>query len=121
MLREPQGARRYNDTVTLMLETATVDEFGHASVSAPEKVLECRAYVRQMSAAKAMMTFQQADVVGLDIELRHVSLPFNLIGWRGHMVHFAQPEDVGNRGRTMRIAGYYQKDDPQMREEVQNG
>lgn len=111
-LREPQGARRYNDTITLTMAQVSRDDFGHASLAEPVDVLTCRAYVRQMSATKTMMTFQQADAVGLDIELRRPAVEFNGIRWRGHEVHFAQPEDVDNRGRIIRIAGWYQQDDP---------
>ena len=56
MLRETKGARRYNDTVTLMRSDASVDEYGHMKLSDPVKVLVCHAYVRQMSLAKTMMT-----------------------------------------------------------------
>lgn len=56
MLRQPTGARRYNDRITLMRADAVVDDYGHPSVSEPVMVMECHAYVRQMSAAKTMMT-----------------------------------------------------------------
>ncbi|MBO8467523.1 MAG: hypothetical protein IAB99_07145 [Bacteroidetes bacterium] len=113
MLRETKGARRYNDTVTLMRSDASVDEYGHMKLSDPVKVLVCHAYVRQMSLAKTMMTFQQANVVGLDIELRATKDKFNLIEWRGHMVHFPGIEDVDGRGMKIRIQGYYQADKPE--------
>lgn len=112
MLRDPKGARRYNDTITLTMAQVSRDDFGHAALSEPVDVLTCRAYVRQMSATKTMMTFQQADAIGLDIELRRPAVEFNGIRWRGHEVHFAQPQDVDNRGRIIRIAGWYQQDDP---------
>lgn len=112
MLRKSHNARRYNEPVTLLLESSSEDGYGHSSVSEPEKVLDCFAYVRQMSAAKTAMTFQIADVIGLEIELRKPAVPFNLIGWRGHTVHFAQPEDADMRGRTLKIQGWYQVDDP---------
>lgn len=112
MLRQSTGARRYNDRITLMYSESVVDSYGHMSVKEPVKVLDCYAYVRQMSATKTMMTFQQADIVGLDIEFRYTREPFNMIVWRGHDVHFSAPEDVDNRGRIMRIQGYYQADNP---------
>jgi hypothetical protein len=67
-----------------------------------------------MSASKTMMTFQQADAVGLEIELRNPHVPFNGLRYRGHEVHFAQPEDVDGRGRILRISGWYQTDNPDM-------
>ena len=91
---------------------AVRDDFGHASFAEPVNVLEVYAYVRQMSASKTMMTFQQADAVGLEIELRNPHLPFNGLRYRGHDVHFAQPEDVDGRGRILRISGWYQTDNP---------
>lgn len=112
MLRQPTGARRYNDMITLMRADSVVDGYGHMSVGEPVKVMDCHAYVRQMSSTKTMMTFQQADVVGLEIEFRYVSKPFTHIVWRGHRVYFPSVEDVDNRGRVMRIQGYYQKDNP---------
>ena len=111
MLRQTKGARRYNEKITLTRAEAVRDEYGHASFAEPVDVLEVYAYVRQMSASKTMMTFQQADVVGLDIEFRTPSVVFNAIRYRGHDVHFAQPEEL-DRGRRLHIAGYYQIDDP---------
>ena len=64
-----------------------------------------------MSAAKTMATFQQMDVVGLDIELRNPSIRFNGIRYRGHEVYFSAPKEL-NRGRTLQISGYYQTDNP---------
>ena len=75
-------------------------------------VLEVYAYVRQMSASKSMMTFQQANAVGLDIELRNPHIQFNGLRYRGHDVFFAQPEDVDGRGRILRLSGWYQTDNP---------
>ena len=63
-------ARTYNQKITLTWSEAVVDEFGHASLSEPVVVGEVYARVEQMSAVKTMATFQQMDVVGLDIELR---------------------------------------------------
>lgn len=111
-MRIPHGARRYNDRITLMRSDAVVDAFGHASVSSPQKVMECFAQVRQMSAAKTMMTFQQADVVGVEVEFRYTDKPFNLIVWRGHRIRFSLPENVGNRNVSLRVTGYYQIDEP---------
>lgn len=90
------------------------DDFGHPSFAEPVDVLEVYAYVRQMSASKTMMTFQQADAVGLEIELRNPHVAFNGLRYRGHDVHFAQPEDVDGRGRLLRISGWYQTDNPTM-------
>lgn len=115
MLRNSKGARRYNDRITLTWAKAVSDEFGHAHFGAAEPVLEVYAEVRQMSSTKTMLTFQQADVVGLDLEFR---LPdparyrFNGALWRGHEIHFPTPEDLDNRGRVVRVSGWYQKDNP---------
>jgi hypothetical protein len=114
MLRQAKGARRYNERITLTLAGAVRDDFGHASFAEPVDVLEVFAYVRQMSASKTMMTFQQADAVGLEIELRNPHVAFNGLRYRGHDVHFAQPEDVDGRGRILRISGWYQTDNPTM-------
>ena len=111
-LRSSKGARRYNDLITLTMATAVVDEFAHATIGTPVPVLEVYAEVRQMSSTKTMLTFQQADVVGLDIEFRRPAVEFNGILWRGHEVHFPTPEDLDNRGRILRVSGWYQKDNP---------
>lgn len=110
-LRDSYGARRYNERVTLTLAEVVVDEYGHRSLSAPEDVLEVYAYARQMSAQKTMMTFQQADVVGVEFEFRTPAVVFNGLRYKGKEVHFAQPEEL-ERGRSLRIMGYYQIDDP---------
>jgi hypothetical protein len=93
---------------------AIVDEYGHASFTEPRDLVTVYAYVRQMSATKTMMTFQQADAIGLDIEFRTPSVRFNGLKYRGHDVHFSHPEDVDGRGRIIRISGWYQIDNPRM-------
>jgi hypothetical protein len=108
-LRESLGARRYNTRVTLTYSERVVDEFGHASYADAVDVAEVYAAVSRMSATKTMMTFQQADVVGLDIELRAPGVEFNGIRWEGHDVHFSEPEPA-DRGRVLRISGWYQED-----------
>jgi len=114
-MRNPRGARRYNDLIQLTWSEATADEFAHAEIGEPEVVLELYAEVRQMSSTKTMLTFQQADVVGVDIEFRLPGVKFNGINWRGHAVHFPLPEVLDNRGRVVRVSGWYQVDDPVQR------
>ena len=77
MRRDPQNARRFNDRITLTRSVATVDSMSHASIGDPVAVLEVYAQVRQMSATKTMLTFQQADVVGVDIEFRKPEVDFD--------------------------------------------
>lgn len=105
------GARRYNTLITLTWADAVVDEYGHASFDKPVDVMEVYAYVEQMSANKTMMTFQQADAIGLDIEFRNPRRAFNGIRFNGHDVFFSQPKEL-ERGRILSITGYYQKDNP---------
>lgn len=109
MLRDAQGARRFNTLISLTYSEKVVDEFGHASYSPPEIVGTTFASVQKMSATKTLMTFQQADVVGLDIELREPGVSFNGIRYDGHDVHFAEAMPV-ERGRILRISGWYQVD-----------
>lgn len=111
-LREPKGARRFNDLITLTNTPVVYDEFHHASFGAPENVLDVWAMIRQMSSTKTMQTFQQADIVGVDIEMREPGVVFNGCTWRGHRIHFPHPESVDNRGRYVRISGWYQIDNP---------
>ena len=108
-VRDSQGTRRYNTAIVLTYSERVVDEFGHASYTDAVDVAEVYASVSRMSATKTMMTFQQADVVGLDIELRAPAVEFNGIRYGGHDVHFAEPEPV-ERGRLLRISGWYQED-----------
>lgn len=112
MINEPRGFRRYNDLLTLTKATIEVDEYGHREVNGEQEVMKVYALVRQMSATKTMLTFQQADVVGLEIEFRAVNTPFDGITWRGHRLTFSHPEDVGNKGRIVRMTAYYQEDNP---------
>jgi hypothetical protein len=107
------GARRFNTLVTLTWADAVADDYGHASFDKPVDVMEVYASVSQMSASKAMLTFQQADVVGVEIELRNPHKAFNGIRYNGHDVHFSQPLEL-ERGRILRISGYYQQDNPQI-------
>lgn len=112
MLRQPQNARRFNERISLTLSDVSVDEFGHASVNSTKEVATVYAYVRQMSATKTMLTFQQADIVGIEVEFRAVEVAFDGILWRGHQLHFAQPENVDNRGRYVKLTGWYHIDNP---------
>ena len=107
------GARRYNTLITLTWADAVVDDYGHASFDKPVDVMDAYASVSQMSASKSMLTFQQADVVGVEIELRNPAKAFNGIRWNGHDVHFSQPLEL-ERGRILRITGYYQQDNPML-------
>ena len=111
-LRESKNARRYNERIMLTYSPTNVDDYGHASLGKSQDVLEVYAYVRQMSATKTMMTFQQADAVGLDIEFRTPAVDFNGLRYRGHDVFFATPEDIDGRGRILHISGWYQTDNP---------
>lgn len=113
-LRTARGARRYNDRITLTRADAVVDAYGHALMGDPVPVLEVYAEVRQMSATKTILTFQQADVVGVDIEFRAPSVEYNGITWRGHRIEFPTPEVLDNRGRIVRVSGWYQADNPVM-------
>ena len=108
-MRQAQGARRYNTLVTLTYSEKVTDEFGHASYGDPIDIADVYVSVEQMSATKTMMTFQQADVIGLEIELREPNVAFNGLRYDGHDVHFSEPEPI-ERGRILRISGWYQVD-----------
>lgn len=112
MRRQPQNARRYNERITLTRTTAVVDAMGHADIGDPVAVLDVYAQVRQMSATKTMLTFQQADVVGVDLEFRKPDVEFDGIVWRGHRIYFPTPEEVDERGMILRVSGWYQADNP---------
>jgi len=109
MMREGKGARRYNSLVTLTYSEKVVDEYGHASYDDPVDMADVYASVSRMSTQKTLMTFQQADVVGLEIELREPNVAFNGLRYEGHDVHFSEPEPMERR-RILRIQGWYQVD-----------
>ena len=108
-MREGKGSRRYNTLVTLTYSEKVVDDFGHTSYADAVDMADVYASVVRMSATKTMMTFQQADVVGLEIELREPNVAFNGLRYDGHDVHFSEPEPM-ERGRILRISGWYQVD-----------
>lgn len=108
-MRNGKGARRYSTLVTLTYSEAIVDEYGHKSYADAVDVADVYASVSRMSASKTLMTFQQADVVGLEIELREPNVAFNGLRYDGHDVHFSEPEPM-ERGRILRITGWYQVD-----------
>lgn len=108
-MREGKGARRYNSLVTLTYSEKVEDEYGHASYDDPVDMADVYASVSRMSTQKTLMTFQQADVVGLEIELREPNVAFNGLRYEGHDVHFSEPEPM-ERGRILRIQGWYQVD-----------
>lgn len=109
MLREARGARKFNTLVTLTYSEKIVDDYGHASYADAVDIADVYASVARMSATKTLMTFQQADVVGLEIELREPNVVFNGLRYDGHDVHFSEPEPM-ERGRILRIQGWYQVD-----------
>lgn len=108
-MRQAQGARRYNTLVTLTYSEKVTDEFGHASYDDPIDIADVYASVEQMSATKTMMTFQQADVIGLEIELREPNVVFNGLRYNGHQVNLNVPSSI-ERGRILRLSGWYQVD-----------
>lgn len=112
MLREPKRARRYNEPIILLKAAASFDDYSHIALAAPVEVGKAYAYVRQMSATKTALTFQLADVIGLEIEMRAPGVEFNMIRYRGHDVYFSQPEDINGRGMVLKIQGYYQQNNP---------
>lgn len=116
MLGRGNGARRFSDTVTLTYAPPVAGSMGHASIGEPQDVRTIPASVQRMSATKTMLTFQQADVVGLDIEFRNPGdgVTYNGLRWNGRDVNFSAPERVDNRGRFIRIQGWYQADNPQI-------
>ncbi len=109
MMRSGNGARRYNTLITLTYAEKVVDEYGHASYDEPIDMAGVYASVERMSASKTLMTFQQADVIGLEIELREPGIVFNGLRYDGHDVHFSEPQAL-ERGRILRISGWYQVD-----------
>lgn len=112
MLRQTRNARRFNQQITLAKANVTEDDFGHASVDTPAPVLKVYACVRQMSATKTMLTFQQADIIGLDIEFRSVNVEYNCVIWQGHVLHFSQPESIDMRGWLTHLTAWYHVDNP---------
>ena len=108
-MRNGKGARRYSTPVTLTYSEKAVDDYGHASYADAVDIADVYASVSRMSATKTLMTFQQADVVGLEIELREPNVAFNGLRYDGHDVHFSEPEPM-ERGRILRITGWYQVD-----------
>ena len=108
-MREAKGARRYNTLITLTYAEKITDDFGHTSYEEPMDIADVYASVVGMSASKTIMTFQQADVIGLEIELREPNVAFNGLRYDGHDVHFSEPEPI-ERGRILRISGWYQVD-----------
>lgn len=115
MIGQGNGSRRYNDVITLTYAAPTAGALGHPVLGAPSDVMEVFASVQRMSATKTMMTFEQADAVGVDIEFRNPGdVLYNGIRWKGHDVYFSAPERLDNRGRIIRIQGWYQADNPKI-------
>lgn len=102
--------RRFREPVSLYMSKSIVDEYGHRMQAEPVLVGKAYARITRMSATRQAMTFEQADIVGLDIDMRNPSVEFNIIEWRGHRIVFNAPEDIDNRGLLIRMTGYYQED-----------
>lgn len=104
--------REYKDRVMLTMSECSVSELGHASFSDPVDVLGVWANVEQMSNTKTMLTFQQANVVGLEVTFRNPHREFNGLRWRGHQVSLSYVNMYESRDRIVRVQGYYQIDNP---------
>ena len=112
MLGQGKRTRRFQHRLTLTFSPVVIGELGHAVLGDPVDVKDVYASVTQMSSTQTAMTFQLADVIGLDIEFRAPGVEFNGLRYNGHLVHFASPEVVDERGRYIRIQGWYQIDNP---------
>lgn len=110
MLGKPQGSRRYTDRIELTSATYTEDALGHAEIGSSEPVMTVCANVRRMGVTKTLLTFQSAEVVGVEIEFWKPSVEFNGIRWEGHDIVFTSPETIDNRGMVLKVSGYYQID-----------
>ncbi len=115
MIGQGIGSRRYNDTIMLTYSRPTAGTLGHPVMGVTSDVMEVFASVQRMSATKTMMTFEQADAVGLEIEFRNPGdVVYNGIRWNGHNIYFSEPERLDNRGRIVRVQGWYQVDNPKI-------
>lgn len=103
-------SRQLTSPVMLTRRTSVEDAFAHQHLSEPEDVLEVYADVKQMSEHKTLLTYQLADVVGVDIWIRATEVVFDGCRWRDHVITISSIEDVDNRGRWLHITGYYSKD-----------
>lgn len=114
MIQEARGFRQYNEPLTLTFAEVTVDEYGHRAVGEPVDVLTVFASVRRMSATKTMLTFQQADIVALEIEFHSPNpvMRWNGMRWNGHQLAFSCPDNTGLHGRLTKVQAYYQLDNP---------
>lgn len=113
MLREPGILRRFNERIELVKLEASVDDYGMPQVGDPSHVLTVFASVRKISDYKTLLTYQQANVCGLEIMFVTPALrDYNAIMWRGLHVTIASSEDIDNRGMITRVTGYYQTDTP---------
>lgn len=110
MLGRPQGGRRYTERITLTKAPYIEDAFGHVSIGARVPVMDVMAAVRRMGATKTLLTFQSAEVVGVEIEFLKPSAEFNGIRWQGHDIVFTAPDNADNRGMVLKVSGYYQID-----------
>lgn len=100
----------YHDRITLTYAAVTTSALGAPILGTPSVVAEVWANVRRMSAYKAMMTFQQADVIGLEIEMRQHGLNYNGMRWEGHTLAYGNPDTTDPR--VIKVNAYYQIDDP---------
>ena len=103
-------SRQLTSQIMLTRRSTVEDAFGHQHLSDPVHALEAYADVKQMSDSKTLLTYQLADVVGVEMWIRATDDSFDGCRWRGHVITVSSVEDVDNRGRWMHITGYYSKD-----------
>jgi len=111
----------YRDKIILTYAPVSVSNLGAAVKGTVQNSYACWASVRRMSATKAMMTFQAADIVGVDVEFRNPQVGWNGMLWNGHALNYAAPDYVDNRSRIVKVQAYYQIDDPAITEDSVTG
>lgn len=110
MLDKRKGTRRFDQIVTISFDGVVADDYGRADFSESGESMDVHASVTRMSAHRTLLTFQLADVIGVEIEMRNPGRVPSHITWKGHDIHYTEPLDVDGRGRLLRFTGYYQED-----------
>lgn len=97
------GARAYREEVTIITQTSVTDEYGMQSLTTGVETITVPASVEMLSGYAKTNFYQTAEIEAYEVRMRFVPYKFEQLTWRGETLSVDSVEDVGMRGRELRV------------------
>lgn len=97
------GARAYRETVTIIRQDSATDEFGVQALSSPDATIVVPASVQMLSAYMKTSYYQTAEIEAYEVRMRFIPCKISRLVWNGVTLTADSVEDVGMRGRELKI------------------